>query len=80
MALATPALSADLKYKPGEGPFNWQNFEDLKKNDLKGETLIISGLGAATMKPMCRWCSKISAQATGAEVKYSSSETTSSRP
>ena len=43
MALATPALSADLKYKPGEGPFNWQNFEDLKKNDLKGETLTIFG-------------------------------------
>ena len=43
MATLTPALSADLKYKPGEGPFHWDNFDALKKMDLKGETLTIFG-------------------------------------
>ena len=43
LALTTPAL-AELKYKPGEDArFNWANFEDLKKVDLKGETLSIFG-------------------------------------
>jgi len=41
--IATPAL-AELKYKPGEdAKFNWSNFEDLKKVDLKGETLTVFG-------------------------------------
>ncbi len=38
---AAPA-SAELKFKPGEDArFNWANFEELKKVDLKGETLTI---------------------------------------
>ena len=41
IALSAPA-SAELKFKPGEdAKFNWANFEDLKKVDLKGETLSI---------------------------------------
>jgi alpha-glucoside transport system substrate-binding protein len=39
----TGAAQAELKFKPGEGPFNWANFEDLKKMDLKGEQLTIFG-------------------------------------
>lgn len=42
-AIAGSALAADLKFKPGEGPFNWANFEELKKVDLKGETLTVFG-------------------------------------
>ncbi|TIU44760.1 MAG: alpha-glucoside ABC transporter substrate-binding protein, partial [Mesorhizobium sp.] len=43
LALSLPA-QAELKFKPGEDPrFNWQNYEDLKKVDLKGETLTIFG-------------------------------------
>ena len=43
LALATPALAADLKYAPGEGPFHWGDLDALKKVDLKGETLTIFG-------------------------------------
>ena len=43
LALSAPA-SAELKFKPGEDPrFNWANYDDLKKVDLKGETLTIFG-------------------------------------
>ena len=43
LSLSAPAFAADLKYPPGEGPFHWENFEALKKIDLKGETLTIFG-------------------------------------
>jgi hypothetical protein len=47
LALSAPA-SAELKFKPGEDPkFNWANFEELKKTDLKGETLTVLVRGAA---------------------------------
>ena len=43
LALSWPA-SAELKFAPGEDPsFTWSNFDDLKKVDLKGETLSIFG-------------------------------------
>ena len=43
LAYAAPA-SAELKFAPGEdSKFHWENFEDLKKVDLKGETLTIFG-------------------------------------
>ena len=43
LAFAAPA-SAELKFKPGEDArFHWDNFEALKKVDLKGETLSIFG-------------------------------------
>src|SRR5690349_17207459 len=44
LALAVPAQAAELKFKPGEeSKFNWANYEDLKKVDLKGETLTVFG-------------------------------------
>ena len=43
LALSAPA-QADLKFKPGEDPrFHWANYDELKKVDLKGETLTIFG-------------------------------------
>ena len=43
VALSAPA-SAELKFKPGEDArFTWANFDELKKVDLKGETLSILG-------------------------------------
>ena len=43
LALSWPA-SAELKFAPGEDArFTWSNFDDLKKVDLKGETLSIFG-------------------------------------
>lgn len=71
--MATPA-AAELKYKPGEGPFNWANFEDLKKVDLKGETLTIFGPWRGDDEAHVQVVLEYFREATGAEVKYSSSE------
>jgi alpha-glucoside transport system substrate-binding protein len=73
LALTTPAL-AELKYKPGEGPFNWDNFETLKKTDLKGETLTIFGPWRGDDEAHIQVVLDYFREATGAEVKYSSSE------
>ncbi|MFG9976643.1 hypothetical protein ACG3QR_33330, partial [Pseudomonas aeruginosa] len=44
LAFAASAGAAELKFKPGEdSKFHWANFDDLKKVDLKGETLTIFG-------------------------------------
>jgi alpha-glucoside transport system substrate-binding protein len=74
MALVTPALSADLKYKVGEGPFTWANFDELKKVDLKGETLSIFGPWRGDDETHVQVVLEYFRQATGADVKYASSE------
>lgn len=74
LTLAAPALAADLKYKPGEGPFNWANFEELKKVDLKGETLTIFGPWRGEDEVHVNVVLEYFRQATGADVKYASSE------
>ena len=74
LAMGAPA-QAELKFKPGEDPrFHWANFDDLKKVDLKGETLSIFGPWRGDDETLV--CSVLDyfAEATGAEVKYSSSE------
>lgn len=74
LLIATPALSADLKYKPGEGPFHWDNLDALKKVDLKGETLTIFGPWRGDDEAHIQVVLEYFRQATGADVKYSSSE------
>jgi alpha-glucoside transport system substrate-binding protein len=71
--LASPAM-AELKFKPGEGPFNWANFDELKKVDLKGETLTIFGPWRGDDEKLVTSILAYFSEATGAEVKYSSSE------
>jgi alpha-glucoside transport system substrate-binding protein len=73
LALSSPAF-ADLKYPPGEGPFHWSNLDDLKKMDLKGETLTIFGPWRGDDEAHIQVVLDYFRQATGAEVKYSSSE------
>ncbi len=74
LALTTPAL-AELKYKPGEDArFNWANFEELKKVDLKGETLSIFGPWRGDDETHVQVVLEYFREATGAEIKYSSSE------
>ncbi len=69
------AFAADLKYKPGEdAKFTWANFEDLKKVDLKGETLTIFGPWRGDDETHVQVVLEYFRQATGADVKYSSSE------
>jgi alpha-glucoside transport system substrate-binding protein len=74
MALAAPAIAADLKYKVGEGPMTWANYEELKKVDLKGETLTIFGPWRGDDETHVQVVLEYFRQATGADVKYASSE------
>lgn len=74
MAAATSSFAADLKYPPGDGPFHWDNFDALKKVDLKGETLTIFGPWRGDDEAHIQVVLEYFRQATGADVKYSSSE------
>ena len=74
MLAANAALAADLKYKPGEGPMTWANFDELKKVDLKGETLTIFGPWRGDDETHVQVVLEYFRQATGADVKYASSE------
>ena len=72
--VTTPAL-AELKYKPGEdAKFTWANLDDLKKVDLKGETLTIFGPWRGDDETHVQVVLEYFREATGADVKYSSSE------
>ena len=72
--VTTPAL-AELKYKPGEdAKFTWANFDELKKVDLKGETLTIFGPWRGDDETHVQVVLEYFREATGADVKYSSSE------
>jgi alpha-glucoside transport system substrate-binding protein len=74
ISIAAPA-SAELKYKPGEDArFNWANFEELKKVDLKGEVLTIFGPWRGEDETLVMSVLAYFSEATGAEIKYSSSE------
>ena len=74
LAFTAPAM-AELKFKPGEDArFNWANFEELKKVDLKGETLTIFGPWRGDDEKLVQSILDYFREATGADVKYSSSE------
>jgi len=74
LALAAPA-SAELKFKPGEdAKFTWQNFEDLKKVDLRGETLSIFGPWRGEDEKLVRSVLDYFIEATGVTIDYASSE------
>ncbi|MCA1370911.1 carbohydrate ABC transporter substrate-binding protein [Bradyrhizobium sp. BRP14] len=74
--LAGSAGAADLKFKPGEdSKFNWASFEEFKKgHDLKGQTLTIFGPWRGEDEALFKSVYAYFAEATGVEVKYSSSE------
>lgn len=77
MALfAGSAGAADLKFKPGEDSrFNWSSFEEFKAgHDLKGQTLTIFGPWRGEDEALFRSVFAYFTEATGVEVKYSSSE------
>ncbi len=74
LATVTPAM-AELKFKPGEDArFNWANLDELKKVDLKGETLTIFGPWRGDDEKLVQSVLDYFREATGADVKYSSSE------
>ena len=72
--LATPAL-AELKFNPGEDTrFHWADYDALKKVDLKGETLTIFGPWRGDDEKLVQSILDYFREATGADIKYSSSE------
>ena len=74
LALGTPA-SAELKFAPGEeARFTWANFDELKKVDLKGESLSIFGPWRGEDEALIRSVLEYFIEATGVEINYSSSE------
>ncbi|MEW9616604.1 ABC transporter substrate-binding protein [Shinella sp. S4-D37] len=76
LLMAGGAAAADLKFQPGEdSKFNWQSFEDFKKaNDLKGQTLTIFGPWRGEDEALFKVVYAYFTEATGVEIKYSSSE------
>ncbi len=74
LMIAAPAV-AEMKFKPGEDArFNWADLDALKKVDLKGETLTIFGPWRGDDEKLVLSILDYFREATGADVKYSSSE------
>ncbi len=72
---SSSAMSADLKYAPGEdNRFNWASYEYLKKVDLKGETLTVRGPWLGPDKALIETVIAYFEQATGADVQYAGSD------
>jgi alpha-glucoside transport system substrate-binding protein len=74
---AGTAMSADLKFQPGQdAKFNWKSYDDFKSAhaDLKGETLTIFGPWRGEDEALFTSVLNYFIEATGANVKYSSSE------
>ena len=75
LVLAAPAAAAELKFKPGEdAKFTWANFDELKKVDLKGETLSVFGPWRGEDEGLARSVLDYFSEATGVTINYSSSE------
>ncbi len=70
----TPALAADLKFAPGEGDFNWESFEELKKLDFSGEELTVFGPWLGPDQETVENVLAYFAEATGADVRYTGSD------
>ncbi|MFF2320574.1 ABC transporter substrate-binding protein [Agrobacterium sp. NPDC058088] len=75
--LSGSAFAADLKFAPGaDAKFNWKSYEDFKAAhaDLKGQTLTIFGPWRGEDEALFQSVLAYFADATGVNVRYSSSE------
>lgn len=75
--LSGSASAADLKFAPGQdAKFNWKSYEDFKAAhaDLKGQTLTIFGPWRGEDEALFQSVLAYFADATGVNVRYSSSE------
>jgi alpha-glucoside transport system substrate-binding protein len=75
--LSGAAFAADLKFAPGgDVKFNWKSYEDFKAAhaDLKGQTLTIFGPWRGEDEALFQSVLAYFADATGVNVRYSSSE------
>ncbi len=71
---ASGAMAADLKFAPGEGDFNWESYEALKSMDLSGEQVTVFGPFLGPDQELVESVLAYFAEATGADVKYSGSD------
>ncbi len=73
---AASAGAAELKFAPGEDKkFNWASYDEFKKgHDLKGQTLTIFGPWRGEDQTLFESVFAYFEEATGIQVKYSSSE------
>ena len=77
LLLSGAAFAADLKFAPGgDAKFNWKSYEDFKAAhaDLKGQTLTIFGPWRGEDEALFQSVLAYFADATGVNVRYSSSE------
>lgn len=75
--LSGSAFAVDLKFAPGQdAKFNWKSYEDFKAAhaDLKGQTLTIFGPWRGEDEALFQSVLAYFADATGVNVRYSSSE------
>ncbi len=74
MAFGPATASAELKFKPGEGTFNWDSFETLKQTQLNGEQITIFGPWLGPDQALMESVVAYFEAATGADVKYVGSD------
>lgn len=77
LALTASTALADghLKFTPGEDArFHWESYEALKATDLKGETITVFGPWLGPDKELVESVIAYFEEATGADVKYSGSD------
>lgn len=73
--VALGSASAELKFKPGEGAFNWKSYEDFAAaNKLEGQTVKIFGPWRGEDQALAESVFAYFSEATGITVNYSSSE------
>ncbi len=74
--LASGVAMADnhLKFKPGEGDFNWASYEALKATQLNGEQVTVFGPWLGPDQAVAESVLAYFAEATGADVKYVGSD------
>jgi alpha-glucoside transport system substrate-binding protein len=71
---AAPA-SAELMFAPGEDDrFTWENYDELQKTDLSGQTLTVFGPWRGADEELFQSILEYFREGTGATVNYSSSE------
>lgn len=75
LAVSTSAFAADLKFEPGkDSRFSWDSYEALKDVNLKGETITVFGPWLTEDKDLIESVIAYFEAATGADVKYSGSD------
>ena len=76
LALSAGAVQAagHLPFNPGEGDFNWDSYEALKSMDLSGEQVTVFGPWLGPDQELVESVLAYFAEATGADVKYSGSD------